>query len=120
MLGRFAVAVVAAAVLPAGVPGSVSASADEAAAARARNLGLAAFGFAVDRNRVAFTVSEAGQGRRDLNGDGDLNDAVLHVHDGATGITVRVGFAVGGSPAAPNWTAIGRRSRSLSLDRSTI
>jgi len=59
------------------------------------NLGLDAnYGFQLEGNRVAILVSEGLQGR-DLNGDGDRFDAVLHVVDAPTGITTNVGAAGG-------------------------
>ncbi len=46
-----------------------------------------------DGGRVAFAVSESGQGGTILNGDGDTNDNVLHVFDAATGTTTNLGLA---------------------------
>jgi Tol biopolymer transport system component len=43
--------------------------------------GLAAEEFVTGRNLIAFRTSEAAQGGRDLNGDGDAADAVLHIYD---------------------------------------
>ena len=43
------------------------------------NLGLAASPAAVEGGRVSFSSSESAQGT-DLNGDGDQNDAVIHVY----------------------------------------
>ncbi len=45
-------------------------------------------------NRVAITVSEAAQGATDLNGDGDILDSVLHIHDLMDGTTDNLGIAV--------------------------
>ncbi len=44
------------------------------------NVGLASSGVQIDKERVAFTVSESGEGT-DLNGDGDTSDNVLHVFE---------------------------------------
>jgi len=41
---------------------------------------------------VAFTVPENGQGIGDLNGDGDTNDEVLHVHRFLSGTTSNLGL----------------------------
>jgi hypothetical protein len=40
-----------------------------------------------------FTVHEASQGWRDLNGDGDSNDGVLHLFNLANGQTLNVHLA---------------------------
>jgi Tol biopolymer transport system component len=47
------------------------------------NVGVAVDDFVVDDPGafVAFRVSEAADGGEDLNGDGDANDAVMHVYD---------------------------------------
>jgi hypothetical protein len=66
----------------------------DAVSGKTVNVGLAAhFYFEFDGERVAFTVPEASQGGRDLNGDGDAGDSVLHVFDAARGQTVNVGLA---------------------------
>jgi hypothetical protein len=44
--------------------------------------------------RYAIPVAEAGQGGRDLNGDGDADDFVLHIFDASTGRTRNVNLAV--------------------------
>lgn len=41
----------------------------------------------VSDTMVGFSVHEASQGNNDLNGDGDTEDWVVHVHDFETGIT---------------------------------
>lgn len=53
------------------------------------NLQLAAYpqSFRVDGPIVAFAVDEGAQGHGDLNGDGDDDDKVLHVHDIKQGTT---------------------------------
>jgi len=62
------------------------------------NVGLAATGTPqIDKERVAFLVSESGEGE-DLNGDGDTNDTVLHVFDAKKGTTTNVGLAALGTP----------------------
>ena len=46
------------------------------------NVGIdAAGGFEISENRVAFGVHESRQGGRDLNGDGDATDVVMHLYD---------------------------------------
>jgi hypothetical protein len=70
-------------------------------ASPARNLGLAAvtspFGTSSQTfgDLLVLAVSESGQ-RADLNGDGDMLDLVLHVHDLAAGTTANLGLARGG------------------------
>ena len=51
----------------------------------------------MEGGRIAFAVSEAMQ-RRDLNGDGDTGDDVLHVYDFAADRLVNVGAAVDHGP----------------------
>ncbi|HVS13210.1 MAG TPA: hypothetical protein VMV46_04760 [Thermoanaerobaculia bacterium] len=60
------------------------------------NLGLVPssstpLGVALDGGGLAINVIESGQGA-DLNGDGDLADTVVHVHDPATGTTTNLGI----------------------------
>ncbi len=64
----------------------------------ATNLGLAfgGSGMAAVGDRLTFTVSEAGQGGADLNGDGDTGDEVVHAFDPATGAVANSRLAVGG------------------------
>ncbi len=57
------------------------------------NLELAADVSAIDGSRLALHVSESAQGNSDLNGDGDSVDAVLHIHDFATGETMNSALA---------------------------
>jgi len=60
------------------------------------NLGLAILdGFEVDEDVLVFQIPEAGQ-EVDLNGDGDLLDDVVHVHDLATGVTTNLNLAAEG------------------------
>ena len=47
-----------------------------------------------DGRRLAFLVDEARQGNRDLNGDGDAGDAVLHVYDADTRTARNLGAAL--------------------------
>ncbi|MFN8545343.1 MAG: hypothetical protein U0807_14200 [Candidatus Binatia bacterium] len=56
--------------------------------------GFAAEEFVAGDALVAFRTREAAQGGRDLDGDGDANDAVLHVVDLATDRVVSTGQAV--------------------------
>lgn len=59
-------------------------------------------------NLLAYTVFEIGQANSDLNGDGDLNDVVLHLHDFATGETRNLGVAaIGGVRVDQGWLAFG-------------
>lgn len=58
------------------------------------NLGLAVVGPpAVHGHRVVFAVSESGQSGKDLNGDGDAADPVVHVYDASTGTLTNLGLA---------------------------
>lgn len=61
------------------------------------NVGLALGFLELDGGRVAVAVDEFAQGERDLNGDGDTEDRVLHLYDVVSGATVNVGLAVIGS-----------------------
>ena len=60
-----------------------------------------------EAGRVVFAVDEGEQGRSDLNGDGDVDDLVLHVHDVASGQTTNLGLAVldgiGNPETDPDW-----------------
>jgi len=49
---------------------------------------------ACDGHAAAFAVDEAAQGGRDLNGDGDALDRVIHVYDAPTGEFRNLGLAV--------------------------
>ena len=42
---------------------------------------------------LAYEVEEADQGEIDLNGDGDIDDDVVHVHHLPTGTTTNLGLA---------------------------
>jgi hypothetical protein len=58
------------------------------------NLGLAAAWWpAMAGNWLALTVSECGQGNHDLNGDGDADDDVLHLHALEAGVTTNLGIS---------------------------
>jgi hypothetical protein len=46
--------------------------------------------FALDGDRLAFLVTESGQGNTDFNGDGDAADHVLHLFDAASGATTNM------------------------------
>jgi len=46
---------------------------------------------------IAFVVDESAQGNADLNGDGDAEDAILHVFDARTQSTTNMRIAVQGS-----------------------
>ena len=65
-----------------------------------RNLGLALeLGtLGVGGVLVAFAVPEDDQGGTDLNGDGDIDDLVLHVYSASTGATTNTGLATLGAP----------------------
>jgi len=60
----------------------------------------------VSGSLALFAVSEQSSGRRDMNGDGDANDVVLHVHDAQTKTTRSLGLALstaaGAEPAVGN------------------
>jgi len=49
--------------------------------------------FQVDSGRIAAVVSEAGQGMKDLNGDGDTNEEVLHLWTAADMSSINLGWA---------------------------
>ena len=49
---------------------------------------------AIGADLVAFLVREGAQGGGDLNGDGDTDDAVLHVYDGLSRVTTNTQRAV--------------------------
>ncbi len=66
----------------------------------ARNLELAATPVGLFGSRIVLAVREAEQGGRDLNGDGDAGDEVLHLLDPRTGIVENLGV----SAAAPTPT----------------
>lgn len=55
---------------------------------------LLANGLVQSDGRYAIPVLETGQGGRDLNGDGDAEDVVLHLFDARTGRTRNLGLAV--------------------------
>ena len=59
------------------------------------NLRLAADQFGVEKDIVAFTVSEGRQGNTDLNGDLDGSDRVLHVYDAKKGTIINLGLDSG-------------------------
>ena len=58
------------------------------------NLGLASSDAVLDGHIAAFTVNENTQGGADLNGDGDINDTVLHVYDASTETITNLGIGV--------------------------
>jgi hypothetical protein len=62
------------------------------------NLGAATLSqqFQIQGSFVAYVVRESSQGSSDLNGDSDVNDNVLHLHDAAAGTTTNLGRAVAG------------------------
>jgi hypothetical protein len=66
----------------------------DSASGQMRNASLAApSGFSLVNGRVAIRISEAAQGGRDLNDDGDTADGVLHLYDATTGLSRNVGLA---------------------------
>lgn len=79
----------------------------EIASGALRNLSLAlSFDvreFFLEEARVAFAVSEAAQGNVDLNGDGDTQDGILHVHDIATATTSNIALPVDYLEASSDW-----------------
>jgi hypothetical protein len=71
----------------------------DAATGTTENVGLAAAPRVYDDGRfVSFAIPEVEQSARDLNGDGDTRDTVLHVLDTGNGSVANVGRAV--SPSA--------------------
>ena len=54
------------------------------------NLFYAVEGFQLDRGFLVFEVREFQHFARDLNGDGDMDDLVLHLHDVASGLTANL------------------------------
>ena len=58
-----------------------------------RNLGLAGDAESLAGDHLVLSVSETAEGE-DLNGDGDTNDIVAHVHDLATGETQNLALAI--------------------------
>ena len=71
----------------------------DAATGTTENVGLAAAPRVYDDGRfVSFAIPEVEQSARDLNGDGDTRDSVLHVLDTGNGSVANVGRAV--SPSA--------------------
>jgi hypothetical protein len=62
------------------------------------NLRIAAVGVDAGDEMAAFSADEPHQGRRDLNGDGDAFDRVVHVFDVRTAVTHNLALAlVGGA-----------------------
>jgi len=60
-----------------------------------RNLELALHTYAtLDENYLVFPVRERDQGNTDLNGDGDVQDSVLHVFDTVVGTVTNLGLDV--------------------------
>lgn len=57
------------------------------------DVALAVTDFSLDEGLLAMLVSEQAQGGRDLNGDGDAADRVLHVHDTVTDTTTNLGLS---------------------------
>ena len=58
-----------------------------------RNLGASAEVATLKENRLVYLVSETFLGE-DLNGDGDREDGVAHVHNLATGETTNLGLVL--------------------------
>lgn len=59
------------------------------------SLGIVANGLRGSEQLLAFGVSEKDQGLTDLNGDGDLDDKILHVFDVRDRQIVNLGFVTG-------------------------
>ncbi|MBI3843609.1 MAG: hypothetical protein HY292_03120 [Planctomycetes bacterium] len=70
----------------------------DASAHRVTNTGLAGglSSFAMSGPLVAIRVPERFQGGTDLNGDGDVDDLVMHVYDTRTGVARNLGLAATG------------------------
>lgn len=62
-------------------------------------LALAGPALAAVGSTFGFSVSEAGQGRGDLSGDGAADDAVFHVYDPERGYSINLGLSVPLYPA---------------------
>jgi len=69
-------------------------------------LGLAAWDLALDDEYLVFHVREDAQGASDLDGDGDADDFVPHVHRLADGSTTSLGVASGFLGATPSSSSI--------------
>ena len=72
----------------------------DARTGKTESLGLAVAaygtsGVALGGDLVALAVSEFANGQQDLDGDGDWDDLVLHLHDLSTGVTVNTGLPLG-------------------------
>lgn len=59
------------------------------------NVGIVADDLRASEDLLAFVVPEEDQGSTDLNGDGDLDDEILHVFNMLTGQIVNLGFSSG-------------------------
>jgi len=80
-----------------------------------RNLGYDSSAFALEESLLLFVVGETSQGVTDLNGDGDTNDHVVHLHDTATGLTLNTRLA--GFPRADTGLRTdGRRAAFIVLE----
>lgn len=85
----FGLALALSAALPAAPPLSAQGLSTNVGIAMSADIPL----LAVDGRRVVFAAREVNEGR-DLNGDGDLLDSVLHAYDAATGALYNHGMAV--------------------------
>lgn len=87
-----------------------------------RNLGLAAFSAPVLGNWLPLVVREGQQGK-DLNGDGDVDDRVVHIHDLAKAETTNLGLAGCAGPVSGGWLAFdvleGQQGEDLNADGDT-
>ena len=80
------------------------------------NLEIAGTGsFADSRNRLVLRVYETGQGE-DLNGDGDSEDTVYHIHNLVTGETTNLTLAGSGLRVFGDWLWIGVSERDQGVD----
>ena len=67
------------------------------------NLEVAGHSLGFSGNWLAFGVVESDEGGRDLNGDGDSDDFVLHVHDLESGTTTNLELDVFDLESSGNW-----------------
>lgn len=88
------------------------------------NLELASPSFAVRGRFVVFGVLELAQGQ-DMNGDGDLDDQVLHVFDATTAVSSNLEFSLqtklsGPAPAGSEFPFLGDRLLAFGRDADDL
>ncbi len=97
-----------------------AASSHAAGALEVTNLGLTFDEpyLAVDGRRAVVGVIERFRGPADLNGDGDTDDVVLHVHDAATGVTTNLGHAIATNTAGLSTPMLALRGELVAFAKS--